>query len=113
MEEAGEDSEEDKEEQEEEEGEGIKSSNEESVETPMKPPARTQVPAKTQAKTNMDEGMEGMADNEELFQCKGDVHHKIHKPGEHPTKRARAETCIGQSASEKARAAGDFGTPWA
>ncbi len=103
-EEAGEESKEDEEEH--KDNKHSKSSNEESEETPMKPPVKAHIASKTQAKTNTDEGMEGMADNKELFPRKVDVLHKVFKSCERPTEGSRAETCVGQSTSERARAAG-------
>ncbi len=92
------------------------SSEESETEEPLKPPANTQVPTKP-SQDEVDEGKEGMADyddddKDELFPHKVDAHHKVREKGGHPQKGTTKERHAGRSASQMARVAGDFGTPW-
>ncbi len=56
----------------------------------MKLPAKTYVLTETQVETNTNEGMEGMAECEELFSCKVDAHCKECNPSAHQTGGARS-----------------------
>ncbi len=91
------------------------SSEESETKEPSKPPAKDQVPTKP-SQDDGNEGKEGTADDndddeDKLFPCKVDARRKVHKKGGRPRKGTTRECHEPRSASQMARAAGDFGTP--
>ena len=75
-----------------------------------KPPARSQGAQRDKPNEDPDEGREGTADDMHVPR-RGETRRREREPGGRPDSRARAERRTDRSASESARAAGDFGTP--
>ncbi len=79
------------------------------TEEPSKPPAKTQRSTQP-SEEDADEGKEGTADDDKPSPRNVEARCKVHEKGERPGKGSTVEHCEGRSASQMARAAGDFGT---
>ncbi len=109
-EEGSEESEEDKDCNREDKGSKSNSSEGSEMEEPTKPPAKTQ--ASTQpSEDHIDEGKEGMADDDESSPCNVEACCKVREKGECPHKGSTIECRVEHLASQTVRATGDFGTP--